>query len=97
MAASITIEARAEAVRATLAECLTPDELGQFSISEEAVEPDPFEASGRGEALTFFTVLVWTGQAVASGVVYDLVKKASVALQNKFGKESVATQGDPDA
>lgn len=101
MSEVLQVEAGIEEVRAAVAEALTPKELEHLDFDEREKELDPFEAAERGEAVTMVTVLIWTAQAVASGVVggiaYDLAKKASTALVAKFGEDRVLETEEGEA
>jgi hypothetical protein len=100
MPATIIIDADPAAVETALASSLSAEERAEFSVEQHPRDADPFDAPDRGEAVTFVTVMIWTGQAVASGVVggiaYDLLKKTSAILQKQFGEEQVQVDNAPD-
>lgn len=95
MTQQILVEASEEDVRTTLAAALSPDELASLGFEEKEKATDMFDPGKRGEAVTFMTIVIWTGGAVASGVVYDLIKKATLVLVDKFGTARVKTEEQP--
>ena len=90
---SVIVEANEAEVRAALEHILTPAELNELTFEEMEKEKDPFDASERGETVSFLTVILWTGNVVASGVIggiaYDLLKKVTTELARKFGSTKV--------
>ena len=88
----ITVHANEKDVREVLASALAPEELSMFDIKEREQPQDPFEADQRGETISFMTILVWLSQAAASGMAYDIMRKASSVLVERFGKDRVVVR-----
>lgn len=103
------VEASEEDVRAALEVALTGEEMAWLDFEERPKPRDPFEDDGRGEIITTMTVVIWTANAVAAGIVggaaWDLTKKAAAsqltkkawdALKKRFGDHDVteAPAGD---
>lgn len=88
------MEASEEDVRVALEGALTADEMSRLGFEERPKPRDPFADDGRGELITLMTVVLWTANAVAAGVVggaaWDLTKKAGEALKKRFGDGHVA-------
>lgn len=97
------VEASEDEVRAALADALTAEEMAWLGFEERPKPRDPFADDGRGEVITIMTVVIWTANAVAAGVVggaaWDLTKKAAAsqltkkawdALKKRFGDHGVS-------
>ncbi|CAM8670766.1 hypothetical protein MCEMIE4_00081 [Sphingobium cupriresistens] len=95
-ASQITVNASEKEVREALVSALSPEEFDTFGISEHERPHDPFEADQRGEAVSFMTVLVWLSQAAAGGMAYDIMRKASAVLVERFGKDRVVVKQPSD-
>lgn len=100
MSEMLNVEAPVEEVRAVLADTLSAEELSLLRFDQREKAPDPFDVGERGEVITLITVVIWTAQAVASGVVggaaWDLTKKAHAALARRFGEHNVAVEDQED-
>ena len=94
MSDTFYVEASEADVRAALDAGLTDDEMSLLGFEERAKPSDPYADDGRGEIITVMTVVLWTANAAATGVVggaaWDLTKKALTALKKRFGAENVA-------
>lgn len=90
----LTVEASEADVRAELQSALSAEEFALIAFEQREPIVNSFEPPERGEAVTFLTVVIWTAQAVAGGIIggiaYDASKKATAALIAKFGKDRVA-------
>lgn len=96
MSQQIAVEASETEVRQALQAALSPEELSDLGFSESEKARDPFDPGKRGEAITFLTIVIWVGGAAGGGIVggvaYDVLKKATAALVDQFGKDRVAIQ-----
>jgi hypothetical protein len=102
MSEMLNVEASEDEVRHALEDVFTPEQLAswlRFERREKAA--DPFDDHENGEVITFVTVVIWTAQAIASGVIggaaWDLTKKAQTAVANHLGREKMESQAAVEA
>lgn len=81
-------------VSEVLAARFSAEELAAIRIS--ASTADPFAPEPLRDVPAFQTILDFTAGAVTSGVTYDLLKKAAIALREAFGSNEVREGNEED-
>ncbi len=83
MSATIEVQANASAVTKVLRDGLTPAEFAMIVV-KPAPAADPFAIDRRNDLPDILTIVEFTAAAIASGVVYDVVKKVAALLERPF-------------
>lgn len=94
---SIEVAAPPQEVAQVLARRLAPEDLALLRI--DAPEIDPFAPGPLRDLPDMKTVIEFVGSAAASGIAYDIMKKAAVAVRDAFGNDRVKDEdkpGEPD-
>lgn len=90
----IIVDATAADVRELLQSKLG---AGEFSLLEVNDRPeDPFSPEPYGDLPTYQAVIEFTANAIAGGIIWDVLKKAARIVRDKYGS-SVKTEGDEES
>jgi hypothetical protein len=87
MPARLIVAASRAQVETILASGLNPEELSAIRIA--AAPLDPFAQEPHRDLPSFQTVLEFVAASVASGITYDVLKKAAIVLRDKLGANKV--------
>jgi hypothetical protein len=89
MTNTVVVQARPEEVRQALEGILTKDEVDKLTFSARVPGKDDFAPDPRGEQAIVETIITFAVHSVAGGILYDILKRAALALINKYGKDKV--------
>lgn len=85
MSNTFEVQANVDEVAKALRDELSPDEYAMIAIKPaSAPAADPFAIDRRHDLPDIRTIVEFTAAAVASGVVYDVIKKITVVLERTF-------------
>jgi hypothetical protein len=85
MSEAFEVRAATNEVTSVLRSGLTPEEYGHVVVtSAHAPASDPFSVDRRHDLPDVRTIVEFTTGAVASGVLYDVIKKVAVLLERAF-------------
>lgn len=91
---AIEVSASRKDVEEALMAGLTADEFAALRISR--ISQDLFAPAPYRDLPTAQTVVEFLASALASGVTYDVAKKVTLVLRNKFGKDKVREVEKPE-
>lgn len=92
---SIEVTASVKEVESVLRANLTPEEFAALRVRE--LPEDPFATLPHRDLPTIQTVVEFVLASVASGITYDLLKKAALVLRDKLSAADVREVEQPDA
>lgn len=85
MSEAFEVQAATDEVKSVLRSGLTPEEYAHVVVTAvQTPASDPFAVDRRRDMPDVRSIVEFTAAAVASGVVYDVIKKVAVLLERAF-------------